>query len=130
VLEEIAATIYEHHTPTWASAARIADLIMSKLSTVDLNETSALKLANRTLISAYSATRDTVITSWLIRSVTRLVEESPISLAPSVLDLIQDGLSLWFADEDSVFSAEDYEFDVCCDFSGFIKTLKFTPARC
>lgn len=103
---------------------------MSKLSTVDLNETSALKLANQTLISAYSATRDTVITSWLIRSVTRLVEESSTSLAPSVLDLIQDGLSLWFADEDSVFSTEDYEFDVCCDLSGFIKTLTWTLARC
>src|SRR5690349_6822676 len=29
VLEEIAATILEHHTPTWVSATRLVDLIIS-----------------------------------------------------------------------------------------------------
>ena len=112
ILEEIAATVHEHHTPTWASATRIVDLIVSKLSVTNLEETSALKLANQTLISAYSIPRETVITTWLIRSVTRIVEESPASLAPYVLDQVQEGLGLWFADESSVFSVEEYEFDV------------------
>lgn len=112
ILEEVTAAVYEHHTPTWASATRIVDLIASKLGAVDPKETSALKLINRTLISAYSAPRDTVITSWLIRSLTRIVEESPTSFAPCVLDQVQEGLSLWFSDESSVFSAEEYEFDV------------------
>jgi len=112
ILEEIAAAVHEHHTPTWASATRIVDLIVSKLGIANLKGTSALKLANQTLISAYSAPRDTVITTWLIRSVTRIVEDSPTSLASYVLDQIQEGLSLWFADENSVFSAEEYEFDV------------------
>jgi len=112
ILEEIAATLHEHHTPTWTSATRIVDLIVSKLGTTDLEETSALKLANQTLISAYSAPRDTVITTWLIRSLTRIVEESPTSLSPCVLDQVQGGLSLWFADENSVFSVGEYEFDV------------------
>ena len=112
VLEEIAATVYEHHTPTWTSATRIVDLIASRLGPTNLKETSVLKLANKTLISAYPASRDTVITAWLIRSVTRIVEESPTPLAPYVLDQIQDGLSLWFADESTMFSAEEYEFDV------------------
>ena len=112
ILEEIAATVHEHHTPTWTSATRIVDLIVSKLAITNLKETSALKLANQTLISAYPAPRDTVVTTWLIRSVTRIVEESPTSLAPYVLDQIQEGLSQWFADESSVFSTEEYEFDV------------------
>ena len=112
VLEEIAATVYEHQTPTWTSATRIVDLIASRLGPTNLKETSVLKLANKTLISAYPASRDTVITAWLIRSVTRIVEESPTPLAPYVLDQIQDGLSLWFADESTMFSAEEYEFDV------------------
>lgn len=113
VLEEVAATILEHHTPAWTSATRIVDLIVSKLGAANLKETSAIKLANQALISAYSAPQDTVITTWLIRSVTRVVEESPTSITPYVLDQIQDGLSLWFADESSVFSVEEYEFDVC-----------------
>lgn len=117
VLEEIAAAVHEHHTPAWPSATRIVDLIISKLSTANLKETSALKLANQTLISAYSTPRDTVITSWLIRSVTRIVEESPASLTPYVLDQVQEGLGLWFADESSVFSAEEYEFDVRHDLA-------------
>ena len=120
ILEEIAATVHEHHIPTWTSATRITDLIVSKLGITNLKETSALKLANQTLISAYSAPRDTVITTWLIRSLTRIVEESPISLAPCVLDQVQEGLSLWFADESSVFSAEEYEFDVRYNFNVFI----------
>lgn len=114
VLEEIAATVLEYHRPAWTSATRVVDLIISKLGTASLKETSALTLANQTLISAYSATPDTTVTTWLIRSVTRIVEESPKSLAPYVLDQIQDGLSLWFADEASVFSVEEYEFDVRC----------------
>ena len=112
ILEEIAATIYEHHTPTWTSATRIVDLIICKLGIKNLKETSALKLANQTLVSAYSAPRDTIVTTWLIRSLTRIVEESPSPLVPQVLDQVQEGLSLWFADENSVFSAEEYEFDV------------------
>ena len=120
VLEEIAATVHEHHTPTWTSATRIVDLIVSKLGPTNLKETSALKLANKTLISAYPASRDTVIAAWLIRSVTRIVEESSTPLAPYVLDQIQDGLSLWFADESTVFSAEEYEFDVRHDSAVFV----------
>ena len=119
VLEEIAATVHEHHTPTWTSARRIVDLIVSKLGPTNLKETSALKLANKTLISAYPTPQDAVITAWLIRSVTRIVEESPTPLAPSVLDQLQDGLSLWFADESTVFSAEEYEFDVRHNFTVF-----------
>ena len=113
VLEEVAAAVLERHRSTWTSATRITDLIISKLATANLKETSALRLANQTLMSAYPATQDTVVTTWLIRSVTRVVEGSPAPIAPYVLDQIQDGLSLWFADENSVFSAEEYEYDVC-----------------
>jgi hypothetical protein len=120
ILEEIAATVHEHHTPTWTSDTRIVDLIVSKLGPTDLKETSALKLANQTLVSAYAGPRDTIITTWLIRSVTRILEESPASLAPYILDQIQEGLSLWFADENSVFSAEEYEFDVRHDLVVFV----------
>ena len=100
---------------------RIVDLIVSKLGTANLKETSALKLANRTLVSAYTAPPETVITTWLIRSLTRIVEESPTSLAPSVLDQVQEGLSLWFADEGLVFSTEEYEYDVRYNFISFIR---------
>ena len=112
VLEEVTTTILEHHIPAWTSATRIVDLIISKLGATNLIETSAIKLANQALISAYSAAYDTVITTWLIRSVTRVLEESPTSLSPYVLDQVQDGLSLWFTDENSVFTTEEYEFDV------------------
>lgn len=111
-LEEIAATVYAHYTPAWTSATRIVDLIVSKLSLANLEETSTLKLANQTLVSAYSTPVDTVVTTWLIRSLTRIVEESPTPIVPCVLDQVQEGLSLWFADENSVFSVEEYEFDV------------------
>ena len=120
ILEEIAVAVHEQHTPTWTSATRIVDLIVSKLSIANLKETSALKLANQALISAYAAPRDTVITTWLIRSLTRIVEESPSSLAPCVLDQVQEGLGLWFADESSVFSVEEYEFDVRYNFAASV----------
>jgi hypothetical protein len=122
VLEEIAATALERHTASWTSATRVVDLIASKLGAVNLKEISVLKLANQTLVAAYSATQDTVTTTWLIRSVTRIVEESPPSVAPYILDQIQGGLGMWFADQDSVFSAEEYEFDVC-------HGLVYPPAR-
>ena len=129
VLEEVAATVLEHHTPTWTSAARITDLIISKLDAANVKETSAVKLANQTLMSAYPATQDTVITTWLIRSITRIVEKSPTSLLPCVLDQIQDGLGLWFADENSVLSAEEYEYDVGCSLTHSLKGSLYPLAR-
>ena len=55
------------------------------------------------------------------------MEESPKSLTPCVLDQIQEGLGLWFADESSVFSTEEYEFDVRHNFTAFVSPSLHIP---
>jgi hypothetical protein len=53
---------------------------------------------------------------WLIRPATRVVDTRPVEKLCGVLGALQEGLSVWIADQHHVFTAEEYMFDV----GGFI----------
>lgn len=118
VLDQIAGQILRHHTPTWTSATRIVDLIVSDSDAANLKEIpmEVIELANYTLVSSYPPEpRNKVLSQWLIRSVTRVVEDCPAPLAMQVLEKMQEGLSIWISDEYRVFTPDEYEFDVSVD---------------
>jgi hypothetical protein len=49
---------------------------------------------------------------WLIRTATRIVDTCPVNKLCEVVGSLQEGLSVWIADQYRVFSAEEYAFDV------------------
>ena len=53
---------------------------------------------------------------WLIRTAMRVMDTRPVEKLCEVVGALQEGLSMWIADQHQVFTAEEYVFDV----GGFI----------
>lgn len=115
VIDQVAARICSTKSLTFTSATRVADLLLSHL---DFNEAreipmDVLGLTNDSLLAAYPPESDDKVTAlWLIRSLTRTIDACPAELALNLFELVQEGLSVWIADEFEAFSAEEYALDV------------------
>lgn len=53
------------------------------------------------------------ISRWMIRTLTNVIEQCPTALASRLLELMQEGVCVWVSDERGVWSADDYEYEVC-----------------
>lgn len=72
-----------------------------------------LGFVNSTLISTYPAEpRSKMMSMWLLRSVARAVEVCPQELMFTLIEVLQDGVCVWVADEQASFSRDEYELDV------------------
>lgn len=115
VIDQVAARICSTKSLTFTSATRVADLLLSHL---DFNEAreipmDVLGLTNDSLLAAYPPESDDKVTAlWLIRSLTRIIDACPAELALNLFELVQEGLSVWIADEFEAFSAEEYALDI------------------
>ncbi len=112
VLDHFAGTIASTHIPTGASAMRAAELMLSYLETPP-DAPAVLGFANDTLVSTYPPEPQNKIASmWLIRTATRVLDTCPVNKLCEVVGSLQEGLSVWIADQYRVFTAEEYTFDV------------------
>lgn len=112
VLDHLAGTIASTHIPTGASATRAAELMLIHLETPP-DAPALLGFANDTLVSTYPPEpQDKVVSMWLIRTATRVVDTCPVNKLCEVVGSLQEGLSVWIADQYRVFSEEEYAFDV------------------
>ncbi|KAH9011657.1 hypothetical protein EDB85DRAFT_2281515 [Lactarius pseudohatsudake] len=112
VLDHVAGTIASTHIPTGASATRAADLLLSHLETPS-EAPALLEFVNDTLVSTYPPEpRNKVVSMWLMRTVTRMVETCPVRMLRELLGALQEGLSVWVADQYRVFTTEEYAFDI------------------
>jgi len=112
VLDHFAGTIASTHIPTGASAMRAAELMLSYLETPP-DAPAVLGFANDTLVSTYPPEpQNKVASMWLIRTATRVLDTCPVSKLCEVVGSLQEGLSVWIADQYRVFTAEEYTFDV------------------
>ncbi|KAI0322414.1 hypothetical protein OF83DRAFT_803492 [Amylostereum chailletii] len=115
VLDHVAGLISSTHIPTSISSTRVADVLLSHLDINDAADTPAvlLEYVNDTLVSTYPPDlRNKVISMWLVRSITRLVDQCPLSMLQSVLRIVQEGIATWIEDVYEVFTQEEYSFDV------------------
>ncbi|KAI0061493.1 hypothetical protein BV25DRAFT_1857413 [Artomyces pyxidatus] len=115
VLDHVASIISSTHIPTSTSSTRVADILLSRLDISDAVEVPAtlLEFVNDTLESTYPPEpRNKVVSMWLLRTVTRVIDSCPVGLLQSAVQALQAGLSTWVADEYRVFSHEEYSFDV------------------
>ncbi len=112
VLDHVAGNIASTHIPTGASATRAADLLLGHLEAPS-EAPALLEFINDTLVSTYPPEpRNKVVSMWLMRTVTRVVETCPVRVLRELLGALQEGLSVWVADQYRVFTAEEYAFDV------------------
>jgi hypothetical protein len=112
VLDHLASTIASTHIPTGASALRAAELLLSHLDAPS-DAPALLGFVNDTLVSTYPPEpRNKVASMWLIRAATRVVDTCPVKRLCEVVGSLQDGLSVWVADQRRVLTAEEYAFDV------------------
>ncbi|KAH9936222.1 uncharacterized protein B0H18DRAFT_1206615 [Fomitopsis serialis] len=97
VVDQIASTVFSHRSPTpSASSTRIADLLLSNLDINDARDVpkDVLDLVNDTLASTYPPEpRNKVISIWLIRTLTRVIDACPVELSMNMFELLQDGLA-------------------------------------
>jgi hypothetical protein len=112
VLDHLAGTIASTHIPTGASATRAAELMLSHLETPH-DAPALLGFVNDTFVSTYPPEpRNKVGSMWLIRAATRVVDTCPVDKLREVVGALQEGLSVWIADQHQVFTEEEYAFDV------------------
>ena len=112
VLDHVAGTIASTHIPTGASATRAADILLGHLETPH-EAPALLGFVNDTLVSTYPPEpRNKVASMWLMRTVKKVVGTCPGRMLREVVAALQEGLSVWVADQYRVFTAEEYAFDV------------------
>src|SRR6266851_1003768 len=126
VLDHLASTIASTHIPTGASASRVAELLLSHLDAPS-DAPALLGFVNDTLVSTYPPEpRNKVASMWLIRAATRVVDTCPVKRLCEVVSSLQDGLSVWVADQHRVLTAEEYAFDVG-GFRPYVSSLAYSP---
>ncbi|KXN87618.1 hypothetical protein AN958_08399 [Leucoagaricus sp. SymC.cos] len=72
-----------------------------------------MEFVNNTLKSTYppeSGNQD--VSRWMIRTLTNVIENCPSGLGSRLLELVQEGVCVWVADECEVWSADDYEYEI------------------
>jgi hypothetical protein len=112
LLDHLAGTIASTHIPTGGSATRAAELMLSHLE-MPPNAPALLGFVNDTLVSTYPPEPQNKVPSvWLIRAATRVVDTCPVKKVREVVGALQEGLSVWVADQYRVLTAEEYAFDV------------------
>ncbi len=117
VLDTIAGLVSRHRGPSSISAStQVADLLMSHLDMKEIREVpdELMEFVNNTMRLTYPPeTGNQDISRWMIRTLTNVIEHCPIGLGSGLLDLVQEGICVWVADEQKVWSADDYEYEVC-----------------
>lgn len=115
VLNVVATTVSQNHTPTSGESSRIADVLLSHLEMGEARSVpvGVLDFANDTLIATYPpAPRNKDMSVWLIQSLTRVVDACPSELLLDVVEMMKEGIIPWISDEYQVFSDEVYTHDV------------------
>ncbi|KAI9455511.1 hypothetical protein F5148DRAFT_1378062 [Russula earlei] len=112
MLDHLASTIASTHIPTGTSATHAAELLLGHAE-VPTDAPALLGFVNDTLVSIYPpGPRNRVASLWLIRAVTRVVDRCPVKKLREVVGSLQEGLSVWVADQYRVLTVEEYTFDV------------------
>lgn len=113
VLDYVAEAISQ--SPISASSMRIADSLLTHLEMSEARQVpdAIFAFVNDTLLSTYSLeSRNNTTSMWTVRSLTRALDGCPSGLRSNLVQVIEDGLSVWLTDEDETLSQEEYIFNV------------------
>ncbi|KAF7298883.1 hypothetical protein MIND_00836300 [Mycena indigotica] len=131
VLDHAASTLARDRSPTASGAARVADVLLSRLIRDDeFRELpdSLFELVNDILKSCYPPERRIrQQTLWTIRTVSRTIEFCPIEYVVDMLRSLQGGLCMWLSDEQQALSNEDYVYDMVNIYEVFLLKIRTLP---
>jgi len=100
VLDYLTSTIASTHILTGASATLLLGHLDAPSDTPVL-----LGFVNDTLVSTYPPEpRNNVVSMWLICAAMRVVDTCPVKRLCEVVGSLQDGLSVWVADQHQVLT--------------------------
>jgi hypothetical protein len=115
VLDNAACLLGGTRTLPSGASTRVADVLLSHVDLTDVSElpVQLLEFVNDTLVNTYPPEpAGKVVSTWLLRTLTRAIDSCPLSLLPSVLRVVSDGMATWIADAYSAFTEEEYAYDV------------------
>lgn len=98
-----------------SASIQVSDLLMSHLDVVEIRELpeTLMEFVNETMKLSYPpepGNQD--ISRWMIRTLTSVIEHCPPCLGSRLLELVQEGVCVWVSDDQRVWSADDYEYEV------------------
>ncbi|KIN99598.1 hypothetical protein M404DRAFT_1004540 [Pisolithus tinctorius Marx 270] len=130
LLDHVAEDLARVPGPAQASFTRIADLLLTHFEIGDVRQIPAnvFDFVNDTLLSTYPPEpRNLKPCTWLLATLTRIIDGCPVDRILDLLQTIQDGVSIWVADDRSVFSEDEYIYDVLPLYQTALLSLKDLP---
>jgi hypothetical protein len=117
VLDGIALFVSSFQTPGSAPGAstRLVDLLFANLEAPEMRDLplNVLELASETMKATYPPEpMNYQVSMWMVRSLATAVEHCPMEFCLRLLQTVQEGLSLWLADESGAWSENDMMYDV------------------
>ncbi|KAI6039330.1 hypothetical protein EDC04DRAFT_1755812 [Pisolithus marmoratus] len=115
LLDDIAVDLARVPCPANASFTRLADILLTQFDIGDARQVSSnvFDFVNDTLLSTYPPEpRNLKPCTWLIATLTRIVDACPIDQLVELLQAIQDGVGIWVSDKCGVFAEDEYIYDV------------------
>ena len=118
VLDSISSFVSSFQTPGSQPylSIRLADLLLSNLDIAEMRivPQSLIELVSETMRANYPPeTKNKAVMRWLARSLMTLVEKCPTDFCLQILQAFEDGVTLWLADEYSVWEEDELNYDVC-----------------
>ncbi|KAI6129933.1 hypothetical protein EV401DRAFT_2129799 [Pisolithus croceorrhizus] len=132
LLDHVAADLARVPCPAHASFTRVADLLLTHFDIGDARQipSSVFDFVNDTLVSTYPPEpRNLKPCTWLIVTLTRIVDACPVDQLLELLQAIQDGISIWISDECGVFTEDEYMYDVLPLYQTALLSLKDLPGN-
>ncbi|THH07269.1 hypothetical protein EW145_g3491 [Phellinidium pouzarii] len=132
VLECVVQCIERQHLISLSSTLRVADHLLSAFEK-DIRDCRSLPaglvdLVHEILVTAYPPQpRNKIVAVWLLRSLQMTISNCPPVLVIELLEVLQDGLSIWIADECALFSEEDYSSEIIPLFQTVLVALESLP---
>ncbi|KAK0464495.1 uncharacterized protein EV420DRAFT_1725380 [Desarmillaria tabescens] len=129
-IDSVAASVSQNLDPTVTSATRITDALISRVDMSDVRQipASLVDLVNETLRTSYPPEPSNMTTSlWMVRSMLRMLETCPSELISSILNALQEGLSLWISDEFKAFKPSDYSGDILSLYEVVLMSMQSLP---
>ncbi|KAG7442975.1 uncharacterized protein BT62DRAFT_972705 [Guyanagaster necrorhizus] len=129
-IDSVAANVSQSLDPTFTSATRITDAVISRVDMADVRQipTSLVDLVSETLRMSYPPEPSNMTTSfWMVRSLVRMLETCPPELISNVLSILQEGLSLWISDEFKAFKLSDYSGDILSLYEVVLMSMQNLP---
>lgn len=132
LLDHVAADLARVPCPAHASFTRVADLLLTHFDIGDARQipSNVFDFVNDTLLSTYPPEpRNLKPCTWLIVTLTRIVDACPPGQLLQLLQAIQDGISIWVSDECGVFTEDEYTYDVLPLYQTALLSLKDFPGN-